>query len=209
MPLAGSSAEQDADRVARLPGGSQSSTVSSANFNVKRRGKITYYTSAGEDRPVLAALVTEEQADGDLRIYLSGLTGGHSAQGVLGLDELVTMQPAKEVPLVFECWAEWLRRAGVAQSLAEIDFIEVHAFGAQPKAPSPLTDPTGYRTEQLRLRSEYSEAYSTYFAEQLPDHGVPARFTVHVVDFPDEAASYEFYSVALLQRGLTKTASKL
>ena len=92
----------------------------------------------------------------------------------------------------------------------QVDFIEVHAFGAQPKSPSPLTDPAGFRAEQLRLRSEYSEAYSTYFAEQLPDHGVPARFTVHVVDFPDEAASYEFYSVGLLQRGRAKAGiSKL
>ena len=37
-------------------------------------------------------------------------------------------------------------------------------------------------------------------AEKLPDHGVPARFTVHLVDVPDAAASYEFYSVGLLQR---------
>jgi len=36
----------------------------------------------------------------------------------------------------------------------------------------------------------------------LPDNGVPARFTVHLVDVPDKAASYEFYSVGLLQRSL-------
>ena len=60
-------------------------------FIVKKRGKITYYYE-GED-PVLSALVTEEQPDGDLKIYFSGLTGGYSAKGVLGLDELVTMDP--------------------------------------------------------------------------------------------------------------------
>ena len=181
--------------------------LSQPDFDIKRRGKLTYYTSG--ERPVLAALVTEEQPDGDLKIYLSGLTGGYSAKGVLGREELVSMDPEHEVPLVFQCWERWLHTAGIATSLSEIDFIEVHAFGAQPKTPSPLTDPAGYRAEQLRLRNEYSKAYSKFFAEELPDHGVPARFTVHVVDFPDEAASYEFYSVALLQHGGHGRSSKL
>ena len=39
-----------------------------------------------------------------------------------------------------------------------------------------------------------------FFKEKCPENGLPARFTVHVVDFPDEAASYEFYSVGLLQK---------
>ena len=34
-------------------------------FNVKKRGKLTYYFQG--DRPVLSALVTEEQPDGDLQ----------------------------------------------------------------------------------------------------------------------------------------------
>ena len=54
--------------------------------------------------------------------------------------------------------------------------------------------------ELKRLREAYARGYSAYFAENLPDHGLPARFTVHVVDVPDQAASYEFYSVGLLQR---------
>ncbi len=45
-------------------------------FNVKKRGKLTYYYNG--DNPVLSALVTEEQADGDPKIYFSGLTGGYS-----------------------------------------------------------------------------------------------------------------------------------
>lgn len=169
-------------------------------FNVKRRGKLTYYFTG--DRPVLSALVTEEQADGDLRIHFAGLTGGLSAQSVLEREELVTMDPHREVALVFQCWEKWLRDARIADSLRAIDFIELHAFGAQPKSPNPLADPMGYANEQTRLRTAYAEAYSSFFADNLPENGVPARFTVHLIDFPDTAASYEFYSVALLQRSL-------
>jgi hypothetical protein len=167
-------------------------------FQVKKRGKLTYYYQGA--RPTLSALVTEEQADGDLKIYFAGLTGGYSAKGVLDRDELVTMDPRREIPLVFECWEKWLIDAGIASSLREVDFIEVHAFGCQPKSPNPLVDPEGYAVALKRLRAEYAEAYSGFFADTLPDHGLPCRFTVHVVDVPDTAASYEFYSVALLQR---------
>ncbi len=172
-------------------------------FDVKRRGKLTYY-SRGE-RPVLSALVTEEQADGDLKIHFAGLTGGYSAKSVLGLDDLVTMDPAREVPLVFRCWEHWLREAGICSSLRDVDFLEVHAFGCQPKSPNPAVDPAGYAVEQARLRAAYAEAYAIFFAEELPDNGVPCRFTVHVVDVPDTAASYEFYGVALLQRALQRS----
>lgn len=167
-------------------------------FKVRKRGKLTYYYEG--ERPVLSALVTEEQPDGDLRIHFAGLTGGYSAKGVLGLDELVTMDPHREIPLVFQCWEKWLKDAGICDALADVDFIEVHAFGCQPKSPNPLVDPAGYAAEQDRLRKAYAEAYAGFFAERLPDHGLPARFTVHLVDVPDKAASYEFYSVGLLQR---------
>jgi hypothetical protein len=168
-------------------------------FNIKRRGKVTYYYEG--ERPVLSALVTEEQADGDLKIYFSGLTGAHSAEGILGLDELATMDPVREVPLVFQCWEKWLRDAGLAESLAEVDFLEMHAFACQPKSPNPLVDPAGYAAELNRLRTAYRQAYGGFFADRLPENGLPARFTVHVLDVPDQAASYEFYSTALLQRG--------
>jgi hypothetical protein len=169
-------------------------------FNIKKRGKLTYYYQG--ERPVLSALVTEELPDGDLRISFAGLTGGYSAKNVLGLDELVTMDPEREVPLVFQCWEHWLREARIADSLKDVDFIEIHAFGCQPKQPHPLVDPKGFVAEQERLRKAYAEAYAAYFATHLPDNGVPARFTVHVVDVPDKAASYEFYGTALLQRSL-------
>ncbi len=169
-------------------------------FNVKQRGKLTYYYEG--ERPVLSALVTEALPDGDLKISFAGLTGGYSAQHVLGREELVTMDPHREIPLVFACWEHWLREAGLCQSLRDVDFIEIHAFGCQPKNPNPLVDPLGYAAEQDRLRRAYAEAYAGYFAEHLPDNGVPCRFTVHLVDVPDKAASYEFYGTALLQRAL-------
>lgn len=131
-------------------------------FNVKRRGKVTYYYRG--DRPVLSSLVTEELPDGDLRIYFAGLTGGHSAKGVLGRDELVTMDPHQEIPLVFQSWEHWLREAGICQSLRDVDFVEVHAFGCQPKSPNPFVDPLGYAAEQDRLRKAYAEAYSSLAA---------------------------------------------
>lgn len=171
-------------------------------FNVKKRGKLTYYYQG--DRPVLSALVTEEVGDGDLKIHFAGLTGGYSAKGVLNRDELVTMDPEKEIPLVFQCWELWLKEAGLCDSLKDVDFIEVHAFGCQPKSPNPLVDPIGYAAEQDRLRKAYAQAYGGFFADYLPDNGVPARFTVHLLDVPDKAASYEFYGTALLQKALQK-----
>lgn len=169
-------------------------------FNVKKRGKITYYYSG--ESPVLSALVTEEQPDGDLRIHFSGLTGGYSATNVLGLDTVTFMDPDVEIPLVFRCWEQWLQDAGICDSLAQVDFIEIHAFGCQPKTPNPTVDPEGYVKEQERLREAYRRAYGNYFREHCPDNGLPARFTVHVVDVPDQAASYEFYGVALYQKAL-------
>jgi hypothetical protein len=168
------------------------------SFNVKKRGKLTYYYTG--EHPTLSSLVTEAQPDGDLKIYFAGLTGGYSAKNVLGTAELVTMDPHREIPLVFRCWEKWLQEAGICQSLREVDFIEVHAFGCQPKSPNPFVDPLGYAAEQDRLRKAYAEAYAGFFRDQLPENGVPARFTVHLLDVPDKAASYEFYSTALYQR---------
>ena len=72
----------------------------------------------------------------------------------------------------------------------------------EPKAPHPLVDPEGYIKEQERLRAAYRKAYAAWFREHCPDNGLPARFTVHVVDVPDRAASYEFYGVGLYQKAL-------
>ena len=169
-------------------------------FNVKKRGRITYYY--GGDRPTLSALVTEDLGSGDLRIYFAGLTGGYSAKGVLGLEELVRMEPAKEVELVFRCWEKWLQEAGICDSINKIDFVEVHAFGAQPKDINPMSEPLKYHEEKQRIYKDYAQDYSSFFAEHMTETGVPARFTVHLIDFPDKAASYEFYSVGLFQKSL-------
>jgi hypothetical protein len=169
-------------------------------FNVRKRGRLTYYY--GGDHPTLSALVTEDLGGGDLKIYFAGLTGGYSAKGCLGRDELVTMEPLKEVELVFRCWERWLQEAGICDTIAKIDFVEVHAFGAQPKTVNPIAEPQRYQDEQQRLYREYAEAYAGFFREHMPGCGVPSRFTVHVIDFPDKAASYEFYSVGLYQPSL-------
>ena len=171
-------------------------------FKIKKRGKLTYYYEG--DDAVLSSLVTEALPDGDLKICFSGLTGGYSAQSVLDRDELVSMDPEKEIPLVFKCWEKWLIDAGICDSLKDVDFIEIHAFGCQPKSPNPLVDPTRYVAEQKRLREAYAETYRNFFREYLPDNGLPSRFTVHVVDVPDTAASYEFYGTALYQKELQK-----
>lgn len=168
------------------------------DFQIKKRGKLTYYYEG--EAPVLSNLVTEQQTDGDLKIFFAGLTGGYSAAGVLGLSEVVRMDPEKEIPLVFSSWEKWLRVAKLCNSIAEVDFIEIHAFGCLPKSPNPALDPIGYAQEIEKLRKAYAKAYGGYFREHCPDNGLPCRFTVHVVDVPDQAASYEFYGTGLLQR---------
>ena len=100
-------------------------------LKIKQRGKITYFYEG--DAPVLSNLVVETLPDGDLKIYFSGLTGGHSAANILGLDTVTSMEPEQEIPLVFACWEKWLREAGICQSIGDVDFLEIHAFGAQPK----------------------------------------------------------------------------
>jgi len=169
-------------------------------FNVKKRGKLTYYYEG--DDPILSSLVVETLPDGDYRICFSGLTGGYSATNVLNLDTVTFMDPEVEIPLVFKCWETWLQETAICESISDVDFIEIHAFGCQPKTPNPTVDPNGYEKEQERLRQAYAKAYRKFFKERCPDNGVPARFTVHVVDVPDQAASYEFYGTALYQKSL-------
>ena len=70
-----------------------------------------------------------------------------------------------------------------------------------------MTDPQRFHEEQQRIYQEYAQAYSHFFRDCMPDTGVPARFTVHVVDFPDKAASYEFYSVGPVSAGPARSLS--
>ena len=121
---------------------------------------------------VISSLVTKREADGDLlvsatelfamlccvwdavvpqplnrcpQIHFAGLTGGTSITNrpYLGHPDLVTMEPEDEIPRVFDCWSLWLREAGICDSLDDVDLLEMHVFGCQPKSPNPLVDPTG------------------------------------------------------------------
>ena len=140
-------------------------------FNIKKRGKLTYFYEG--DNPVLSNLVVETLPDGDLRICFAGLTGGYSAAGILNLEDVPHMEPEVEIPLVFQCWEKWLQEAGICDSIADIDFIEMHAFGTQPKAPDPRLDPAGYQAECERLRTAYAHAYRDYFKQHCPDKRRP------------------------------------
>lgn len=165
---------------------------------VKRRGRVTYYTKPTNRS--FSDLVVEEQLNGDLKIHFVGMTGALAATHELGLDEVAEMDPEREIPRIFATWELYLREAGLCQSLAELDFLEVHSFGAAPKSPSPLADPAGYAQAKQRVRQAYGKAYADYWATHLPDNGLPARFTVYLEELPDAKASYEFGATALLQR---------
>lgn len=155
----------------------------------KQRGRVTYYTREGNQ--TFSDLVTEELDNGDLRIHFVGMTGGSTVGH---------QNPEQEIPVLFGIWEGYLKEAGICDSLSDLDFLEMHAFGAAPKVPSPLSDPEGYARERQRIRQAYSKAYVQYWAEHLPDNGLPVRFTVYLEDLPDSKASYELAATALYQR---------
>ena len=159
----------------------------------KQRGRVTYYTREGNR--TFSDLVTEELDNGDLRIHFVGMTGGSTVGH---------QDPEKEIPVLFDIWEEYLKEAGICESLSELDFLEVHAFGAAPKAPSPIADPEGYVRERQRIRQAYAKAYVRYWAEKMPENGLPVRFTVYLEDLPDSKASYELSGTALYQRSLKR-----
>jgi hypothetical protein len=162
----------------------------------KQRGRVTYYTREGNRW--FSDLVVEEQENGDLKIHFVGMTGGSTVGH---------QDPEKEIPILFDIWEGYLKEAGICQSLSEVDFLEVHAFGAAPKAPSPISDPEGYVAERRRIREAYAKAYASYWEEKMPDNGLPVRFTVYLEDLPDSKASYELGATALYQKSLKKERS--
>jgi len=168
------------------------------DWEIKKRGRVTYYRKQSNN--LFSDLVVEALDNGDLKIRFVGMTGAIAATHELGLDEIARMHPEKEIPRVFDTWEMYLREAGICRSLAEVDFLEVHAFGAAPKAPNALADPEGYAAEKSRIRKEYSEAYASYWKEKMPHNGLPVRFTVYLEELPDKDASYEFGAVGLLQK---------
>ena len=146
---------------------------------------------------MLSSLVTEEQPDGDLKIYFAGLTGRLFGQGRPRAGRIGhAWTRIREIPLVFQCWEKWLRDAGICDSLKR------RRLHRDPRVwlPAQIAQPAGRSRSAMRrsidrLRKAYAEAYQAFFRDYLPDNGVPARFTVHLMDVPDKAASYEFYSV--------------
>ncbi len=168
------------------------------DWEIKKRGRVTYYRKKSND--VFSDLVVEELDNGDLKIRFVGMTGALAATAELGLDDVAKMHPEKEIPRIFDTWEMYLREAGICQSLAEVDFLEVHSFGAAPKAPNAVVDPEGFAAEKKRIRGEYARAYARYWKEKMPDNGLPVRFTVYLEELPDTDASYEFGAVGLVQR---------
>jgi hypothetical protein len=168
------------------------------DWEIKKRGRVTYYRK--KSNHLFSDLVVEELDNGDLKIRFVGMTGAIAASRELGLDEIAKMHPEKEIPRIFDTWEMYLREAGICQRLAEVDFLEVHSFGAAPKSPNMVVDPEGYAAEKSRIRREYAEAYANYWKEKMPENGLPVRFTVYLEELPDKDASYEFGAVALLQR---------
>jgi len=157
----------------------------------KQRGRVTYYTREGNS--FFSDLVVEELANGDLKIHFCGVAAGAQVGG---------QDPGKEIPAIFDYWSACLKEAGICNSLAEVDLLEVHAFGAAPNSPSPIADPEGYASERRRLREAYAAAYSSYWAAKMPDNGLPSRFTVYVEDLPDGKASFELSATGLYQKSL-------
>jgi hypothetical protein len=173
------------------------------DWKITKRGRVTYYTK--KTNPLFSDLVVEELDNGDLKIRFVGMTGAHAGTRELGLEDVARMDPAREIPRLFDTWAMYVREAGICESLAELDFLEVHSFGAAPKEPSPITDPAGYAAEKKRIRQAYSEAYAAYWRENMPESGLPVRFTVYLEELPDSGASYEMGATALYQRSLKES----
>ncbi|NQU04369.1 MAG: hypothetical protein HQ589_09510 [Syntrophaceae bacterium] len=154
----------------------------------KQRGRVTYYTAEGNK--AFSSLVTENLDSGDLKIYFAGVTGsGAEDHG-----------PGGEIPVCFERFENALKEAGICQSLSEVDFLEIHAFGAPPKSPNPFRDPLGYAEAQKKNRDAYTDAYNKYWAEHMPHNGLPVRFTVYLESLPNKKASYEVSGTAILQK---------
>ena len=167
------------------------------DWEIKKRGRVTYYRKP--TNRVFSDLVVEALDNGDRKVFLVGMTGARAATNELQLEDTARMDPEREIPRTFDTWDMYVREAGLCDGLQDLDFLEVHAFGAAPKEPSPLTDPEGYAAEKKRIRAAYSKAYSDYWEQKLPDNGLPVRFTVYLEELPDTDASYEFGAVALLQ----------
>ncbi len=168
------------------------------DWDIRQRGRVTYYRKKTNNH--FSDLVVEELDNGDLKIRFVGMTGARAATNELALKDTAVMDPEREIPRVFDTWEHYVRTAGICDSLADLDFLEVHSFGAAPKSPDSRVDPEGYAREKKRIRAAYGEAYARYWAQKMPENGLPARFTVYLEELPDTDASYELCATALLQK---------
>ena len=130
------------------------------DWEIKKRGRVTYYRK--KTNRVFSDLVTEELDNGDLKIRFVGMTGAQAATNELELQDTARMDPEREIPRTFDTWDMYVREAGICDGLSDLDFLEVHSFGAAPKSPSPITEPQAYSDEKKRIREAYSRAYAEY-----------------------------------------------
>ena len=148
------------------------------DWEIKKRGRVTYYRK--KSNTVFSDLVVEELETGDLKIRFVGMTGARAATNELDLDDLASMDPTREIPRIFDTWHMCMKESGICDSLEDLDFLEVHSFGAAHKTPNPIVDPEGYTGEEKGIRQAYHQAYSKVLAGQsaeqwstCPLHGIP------------------------------------
>ncbi len=66
------------------------------DWEIKKRGCVTYYTK--KTNKLFSDLVVEELDNGNLKIRFVGMTGAHAGTNELGLEDLASMDPAREIP---------------------------------------------------------------------------------------------------------------
>ena len=108
------------------------------------------------------------------------MTGARAATNELDLDDLASMDPTREDPQDIRHLQMFMKESGICASLEDLDFLEVHSFGAAPKTPNPIVDPERYAGEEKGIRQAYHQAYSKVLAGQSAEqwstcllHGIP------------------------------------
>ncbi|MDP6702877.1 MAG: hypothetical protein QGH25_24705, partial [Candidatus Latescibacteria bacterium] len=79
------------------------------NWEIKKRGRVTYYRKKTND--VFSDLVVEELDNGDLKIRFVGMTGAIAASNELEFEDIARMDPAREIPRIFDTWEMYVREA--------------------------------------------------------------------------------------------------
>ena len=63
--------------------------------------------------------MAETLDNGDLKIRFVGMTGARAATNELGLDDTASMDPAREIPRIFDTWEMYVREAGIWRDASE------------------------------------------------------------------------------------------